>query len=137
MAKTAGPAAACRAAENRRLEDGPDAETRLMRALALVCLTPCLLPLAGCVGGDRHEGFTATGSNLFLYSAHTSTVTTKNEDGAAERIRQGWLVAALKAHAMCPNGYVVDTRHFVPGPPTPAGPQFSNGGDILYAGRCT
>ena len=37
---------------------------------------------------------------------------------------------------MCANGFVVDTRRFVPGPPTEAGPQFSNGGDIVYAGRC-
>ena len=104
-----------------------------MRALFLFCL----IPLAGCVGTDRHEGFTATGPNSFLYSAQTSTVMTENDDGAAERIRQGWLVAALKAHSMCETGYVVDSRRFVPGPPTASGPQFSNGGDILYAGRCT
>jgi hypothetical protein len=59
-----------------------------MRALALLCLIPLGLPLAGCV------------------------------------------------NAMCANGYVVDTRHFVPGPPTASGPQFSNGGDVVYAGRC-
>jgi hypothetical protein len=104
-----------------------------MRALFLFCL----IPLAGCVGTDRHEGFTATGPNSFLYSAQTSTVMTENDDGAAERIRQGWLVAALKAHSMCDTGYVIDSRRFVPGPPTASGPQFSNGGDILYAGRCT
>jgi hypothetical protein len=103
-----------------------------MRVLALLCL----VPLAACVGADRHEAFTATGPNSFLYSAETSTVLTENDDGAAERIRQGWLVAALKAHAMCADGYVVDTRRFVPGPPTASGPQFSNGGDILYSGRC-
>jgi hypothetical protein len=107
-------------------------ETRLMRVLAVLCL----IPLAGCVGADRYEGFTATGPNSFLYSAATSTMMTENDDGAAERIRQGWLVAALKAHAMCEDGYVVDTRRFVPGPPTASGPQFSNGGDILYSGRC-
>ena len=103
-----------------------------MRVLALLCL----IPLAGCVGSDRSEGFAATGPTSFLYSAGTSTMMTENDDGAAERIRQGWLVAALKAHAMCELGYVVDTRRFVPGPPTDAGPQFSNGGDILYSGRC-
>jgi len=108
-----------------------------MRALALVCLLPVgLLSLTGCVGSDRHEGFTATGPGSFLYSAHTSTVMTENDDGAAERIRQGWLVAALKAHDMCADGYVVDTRRFVPDAPTPSGPQFSNGRDIVYAGRC-
>lgn len=104
-----------------------------MRALFLLCL----IPLAACVGSDRHEGFTATGPNSFLYSAQTSTLMTENDDGAAERIRQGWLVQALKAHAMCANGYVVDSRRFVPAGPTDAGPQFSNGGDILYRGRCT
>jgi hypothetical protein len=103
-----------------------------MRVLALLCL----VPLAACVGADRHEGFSATGPNSFLYSAETSTMMTENDDGAAERIRQGWLVAALKAHGMCDDGYVVDTRRFVPGPPTASGPQFSNGGDILYSGRC-
>jgi hypothetical protein len=108
-----------------------------MRVPALLCLISLgVLPLAGCAGSDRHEGFTATGANSFLYSARTSTVMTANDDGEAERIRQGWLVAALKTHAMCPNGYVVDTRRFFPGPPTAAGPQFSNGGDIVYSGRC-
>ena len=104
-----------------------------MRALAVLCL----IPLAGCVGTDRHEGFAATGPNTFLYTAHTSTMMTENDDGEAEHIRQGWLVAALAAHGMCESGYVVDTRRFEPGPPTEAGPQFSNGGDIVYAGRCT
>ena len=47
-----------------------------MRALALFCLIPLGLPLAGCIGGDRHEGFTATGPNSFLYSARTSTMMT-------------------------------------------------------------
>ncbi len=103
-----------------------------MRALLLLCL----IPLAACVGTDRHEGFTATGPDSFLYSARTSTAMTENDDGAAERIRRDWLAQALKAHDMCANGFVVDTRRFVPGPPTPAGPQFSNGGDIVYAGRC-
>lgn len=103
-----------------------------MRALALLCI----IPLAACVGSDRNEGFTATGPASFLYSAQTSTLMTENDDGEAERIRRGWLVSALKAHAMCANGFVVDTRRFVPGPPTPSGPQFSNGGDIVYAGRC-
>jgi hypothetical protein len=108
-----------------------------MRARALLCLIPLgMLPLAGCVGSDRHEGFTATSPTSFLYSARTSTMMTENDDGEAERIRQGWLGAALKAHAMCPDGYVVDTRRFVPEPGTASGPQFGNGGDIVYAGRC-
>ena len=104
-----------------------------MRALALLCV----IPLAACVGSDRHEGFTATGPSAFLYSARTSTLMTENDDGEAERIRRDWLVKALKTHAMCANGFVVDTRRFVPNSPTDAGLQFSNGGNIVYAGRCT
>lgn len=96
-----------------------------------------LILLAGCVGTDRHEGFAATGPNSFLYSARTSTMMTENDDGEAERIRQGWLADALRAHSMCANGYVVDARRLVPGPATEAGPRFSNGGEILYSGRCT
>jgi hypothetical protein len=103
-----------------------------MRPLLLLCL----LPLAACVGTERREGFTATGPDSFLYSARTSTVMTANDDGVAERIRRDWLAQALKSHAMCANGFVVDTRRLVPNPPTEAGPQFSNGGDIVYAGRC-
>src|ERR1700691_829106 len=104
-----------------------------MRALALLCL----LPLAACVGSDRHEVFTATSPNSFLYSARTSSTMTENDDGEAERLRRGWLAEALKSHAMCAGGYVVYSRRFVPGPATDAGPQFANGGDILYSGRCT
>jgi hypothetical protein len=113
-----------------------------MRAFAVLRLIPLgliplgVLSLAGCVGTDRHEGFTATGPTSFLYSARTSTMMTENDDGEAERIRQGWLVAALKAHAMCTDGYIVDTRRFVPEAGTANGPQFGNGGDIVYAGRC-
>jgi hypothetical protein len=103
-----------------------------MRALLLLCL----IPLAGCIDSDRREGFASTGPNSFLYSARTSTVMTENDDGAAEHIRQNWLAAALKANAMCPEGFIVDSRRFVPGPPTAAGPQFRSGGDIVYAGRC-
>jgi hypothetical protein len=105
----------------------------MTRSLAFLCL----IPLAACVGTDRHEGFTATGPDSFLYSARTSTMMTANDDGVAERIRRDWLAQALKAHEMCASGFVVDARRFVPGPPTEAGPQFSNGGDIVYAGRCT
>jgi len=104
-----------------------------MRVLTIFCL----LSLAACVGTDRREGFTATGPASFLYSARTSTVMTENDDGAAERIRRDWLAAALKTNGMCADGFIIDQRRFVPGPPTDAGPQFSNGGDILYTGRCT
>ena len=108
-----------------------------MRAFAVFCLIPLgALSLAGCVGSDRHEGFTATSPTSFLYSARTSTIMTENDDGEAERIREGWLVAALKAHAMCADGYIVDTRRLVPDPGTANGPQFGNGGEIVYSGRC-
>lgn len=108
-----------------------------MRAFAVLCLIPVgALCLSGCAPTDRHEGFTATGPSSFLYSARTSSVMTENDDGEAERIRQGWLVAALKAHAMCPDGYVVDSRRFIPDQGTASGPQFGNGGEIVYAGRC-
>jgi hypothetical protein len=108
-----------------------------MRAFALCLVSVGLISLTGCIGSDRDEGFTATGPNSFLYSARTSTTMTENDDGEAERIRQGWLIAALKEHGMCANGFVVDTHRFVPGEPTASGPQFSNGGDILYSGRCS
>lgn len=100
-----------------------------MRALALLCV----LALAGCVGTARHEGFTATSPTSFLYSAHTNTVMTENDDGVAERIRRDWLAEALKRHDMCPGGYVVDARRFVPEVNGP----FGNGGNIVYTGRCT
>ncbi|HTT80661.1 MAG TPA: hypothetical protein VMF86_13360 [Stellaceae bacterium] len=99
-----------------------------MRLLAVVCL----LSLAGCVGTARVEGFTATGPHKFLYSAHTNTVITPNDDGGAERLRREWIADALGAHHMCPAGYVVDTRRYVP---DAVGP-FANGGNILYTGRC-
>jgi hypothetical protein len=99
-----------------------------MRPLALLCL----FSLVGCVGSARVEGFGATGPTSFLYSAQTNTVMTANDDGTAERLRRGWIADAVTAHAMCPDGYVVDTRRFVPNPEGP----FGNGGEILYAGRC-
>ena len=99
-----------------------------MRVLALLCLGL----LAGCVGTTRHEGFAVSGPDAFLYSAHTNTVMTENDDGVAERLRRDWIADAVKAHAMCGEGYVIDTRRFVP---DAIGP-FGNGGDIVYAGRC-
>jgi hypothetical protein len=99
-----------------------------MRPFALLCL----FSLAGCVGSARVEGFGATGPTSFLYSARTNTVMTENDDGTAERLRRDWLTDALREHAMCPIGYVVDTRRYVP---DAVGP-FGNGGEILYAGRC-
>jgi hypothetical protein len=103
-----------------------------MRVLALFFL----LSLAACVGTDRREGFVATGPSSFIYSARTSTAMTENDDGVAERIRRDWLAEALQTNAMCADGFIIDQRRFAPGPPTDAGPQFGNGGDIVYTGRC-
>ncbi len=75
----------------------------------------CLFSLLGCVGSARIEGFAANGPAAFLYSARTNTVMTANDDGT-----------------VCPVGYVVDRRHYVPDANGP----FGNGGEILYAGRC-
>jgi len=99
-----------------------------MRALALLCL----VLLAGCATSTRVEGFTATGPAAFLYSAHTSTVMTANDDGEAERLRREWLADALQAHGMCGGGYVVDIRRNVVAAYGP----FGNEGDILYRGHC-
>jgi hypothetical protein len=99
-----------------------------MRAFALLCL----LSLSGCVGSARIEGFMPTSPTSFLYSAHTNTVMTENDDGVAERLRRDWIADALGAHRMCPVGYVIDTRRFVPDARGP----FANGGNILYSGRC-
>jgi hypothetical protein len=99
-----------------------------MRALVLICL----VSLTGCVGSAREEGFAATGPAAFLYTAHTNTVMTPNDDGVAERLRRDWIADAVEAHGMCAEGYVIDTRRFVPDAEGP----FANGGNILYAGRC-
>src|SRR5260370_15157810 len=99
-----------------------------MRVLALCCI----LSLIGCTGSVHQEGFSATGPAAFLYSAHTNTVMTANDDGTAERLRRDWIADAVQAHGMCADGYVIDTRRFVP---DAVGP-FGNGGHILYAGRC-
>jgi hypothetical protein len=99
-----------------------------MRALVLLSL----LSLAGCVWSARNEGFTALSPDVFLYSAHTNTVMTENDDGEAERIRRDWIADAVRVHRMCPAGYVIETRRFVPD----SVGLFANGGNILYKGRC-
>ena len=99
-----------------------------MRVVALCCL----LSLCACVGTVREEGFSPTGPGAFLYSARTNTVMTENDDGVAERLRRDWIADALQAHSMCPGGYVIDTRKYVPLIAGPVG----SGGDILYSGRC-
>ena len=102
-----------------------------MRAL----VAPFLLVLAGCIIDNdrvRVESFTADTPDAFTYSAHTNTVMTENDDGAAEQIRRGWLAEALAANGMCGVGYVIETRRFV----QPWEGPFGNGGDIVYTGRC-
>ena len=99
-----------------------------MRLLVLICV----LSLGGCVWSARNEGFTATTPHSFLYSAHTNTVMTENDDGVAERLRRDWIADAVQVHRMCPAGYVIDSRRFVPD----GGGPFTNGGNILYEGRC-
>ena len=96
-----------------------------MRALLLLSL----FSLAGCAEQARIEAFSATGPAAFLYSARTNTVMTANDDGVAEQLRRHWMADAVMAHALCLQGYVVETRRFVPDPA-------SNDGDILYNGRC-
>ncbi|HEX3535579.1 MAG TPA: hypothetical protein VHU15_02320 [Stellaceae bacterium] len=103
-----------------------------MRASVHALSVLAVVSLCGCVGSARHEAFTATGPESFLYSARTNTVMTENDDGAAERLRRRWLTDALQVHGMCGDGYVVDVRSFVP---NVAGP-FGNGGEIVYKGRC-
>jgi hypothetical protein len=96
-----------------------------MRALLLLCL----VLLVGCAERARVEAFTATGPRSFLYAASTNTVMTPNDDGAAEEIRRSWIADAVMVNALCLQGYVIDTRRFVPDP-------VGNGGSILYSGRC-
>ena len=104
-----------------------------MRAPVLLCLVSlAVASLGGCVWSARVEGFSASGPTSFLYTAHTNTVMTPNDDGSAERLRRDWIADAVQAHNMCPDGYIIDRRHFVPDAEGP----FANGGNILYAGRC-
>ena len=100
-----------------------------MRALLLLCPVVLAGALAGCAEQARVEGFTATGPRAFLYEASTNTVMTPNDDGAAERLRRYWIADAVMVNALCMQGYVIDTRSYVPDP-------VGNGGAIRYAGRC-
>src|ERR1700737_3768138 len=99
-----------------------------MRVLALCCV----VSLIGCTGSVHEEGFSATAPDTFLYSAHSNTVMTENDDGVAERRRGDWTPPPRAKPRMGGGGYGIDTRRFVP---DVVGP-FGNGGDILYAGRC-
>jgi hypothetical protein len=102
-----------------------------MRALILASLA-CL---AGCVGftdRTRVDSVVRLPYGRFVYSVHTNTIMTQNDDGAAEEIRREWLAGTLGFNGMCPLGYVVDSRGYVV---DAVGP-FGNGGDIVYYGHC-
>jgi len=100
-----------------------------MRALPLCPVLLGFIALAGCAEQPRIEGFTATGPHSFLYEARTNTVMTPNDDGVAERLRRYWIADAVMVNALCMQGYVIDTRSYVPDP-------LSNSGMIRYSGRC-
>lgn len=102
-----------------------------MRALLLACLV-CLAGCAGFSDSTRVDSIRLLPDGKFLYSVHTNTVMTPNDDGAAERIRREWLAGALGYNHLCPHGYLVDSRGYVV---DAAGP-FGNGGDIVYKGHC-
>ena len=102
-----------------------------MRALALI-LAVVAVPLVGCANDVRVVNLTPGAGGNFTFSARTNSVMTENDDGAAERLRRRWIADAVGAHGMCGNGYVVDTRSFMPN----ADGRFANGGAILYQGRC-
>ena len=127
-----------------------------MRAFAFTGLVCCvaLAALGGCIDHEtvRAQNFVAGPNGSFTYSAHTDTVMTENDDGAAEQIRRDWLAQTLEARGMCRAGYVVYQRRLVippqrlalsatpgmigsgisPAPPT----YFGNGGDVVYVGSC-
>jgi hypothetical protein len=125
-----------------------------MRALSFACLVSLvsLASLAGCSDQVRVQSFSAGANGSFTYSAHTNTVMTANNDGAAEQIRRDWLAQTLEAQGMCRGGYVVYQRNLVvppqrtalagtPGsvvpPLAPTAPAyFGNGGDVVYTGSC-
>ena len=106
----------------------------LVLAPALALAAAWAFSLSGCIGGEpvRAVDLAAGPGGNFTFLAHTNTVMTENDDGAAERIRRDWLAQALNSRAICRQGYVVDNRQFVP---AQAG-IFGNGGEIVYAGRC-
>lgn len=94
----------------------------------------CLAALSGCFYDNPAQvvSLTPGEGGSFTFSAATSTVMTENDDGAAERIRRGWLANALRTQAVCDAGYMVDQRRFV----QPGEGPFGNGGDIVYTGHC-
>lgn len=102
-----------------------------MRALLLACLV-CLAGCAGFTDRTRDDSITLLPNGNFVYSVHTNTIMTENDDGTAERIRREWLAGALGFNHLCPQGYLVDSRGYVV---DAVGP-FGNGGDIVYKGHC-
>jgi hypothetical protein len=117
-----------------------------MRALALACLVSSLslTTLSGCIDNDhvRVQSFTPGANGSFVYSAHTDTVMTANDDGAAEQIRRDWLAQTLEAQGVCRGGYVVYQRNLLIPPQRAAFSEppddlaFGNGGDVVYSGSC-
>ena len=102
-----------------------------MRAFLLAALV-CLAGCAGFTDRSRVDSMTRLPDGGFVYSVHTNTVMTENDDGAAERIRREWLAETLGFNHMCPLGYLVDSRGYV----VDARGPFGNGGDIVYKGHC-
>ena len=113
-------------------------------ALGFLVLALSLAALAGCSINDRVrlQSFTPGPDGSFVYSAHTNTVMTENDDGAAEQIRRDWLAQTLEAEGRCRSGYVIYRRTLVVPPQRVAyiGPPdeltFGNGGDVVYSGAC-
>src|SRR5438105_15764476 len=68
-----------------------------MRVVALLCLAL----LAGCdIHQAREEGFAVSGPGAFLYSAHTNTAMTANDDGTAGPPRRHWTACGVRAPAL-------------------------------------
>lgn len=117
-----------------------------MRAIALARLVSslALATLSGCIDNDRVrvQSFIPGPGGSFAFSAHTNTVMTENDDGAAEAIRRDWLAQTLEAQNLCRGGYIVYQRYLVVPPQRaafsepPTEPDFGNGGDVVYSGRC-
>ncbi len=121
-------------------------------AFASLLVLLSLALASGCSEGDRArvQSFLPGPGGSFMYSARTNTVMTANDDGAAEKIRRGWLAETLGAHGMCNAGYVIYQRRLVVAPQRPAlapAPpnflanadpdlSFGNTGDVVYTGAC-
>ena len=111
-------------------------------ALAVSVASVALAALGGCSGPVRVDSLIPGPGATFVYSARTNTVMTENADGGAEEIRRDWLAQALEAHGMCRGGYVVYQRDLVIPPQRaafsgpPPGPNFGNGGAVVYSGSC-